>query len=182
MRKRNNKGQYAKEEFNFFKIENDTVYVTTSSNKIFMIHAKNLKKIKHFRWAESNGYIVSAAGRLHQFLLNTKKSVDHINGDTLDNKRSNLRIANKHQNAQNSKLRKDSTSGYKGVSLRTDPRRIKRWRAYITHDGKHITVGTYHTAEEAAEAYNDQAKILFREFAQLNKMLYKNTKEISDGT
>ena len=170
MHNRNNKGQFLKEEFNAYEIKGAVTYVQTVSGKVFRVDTEDLNLIRPFRWSESNGYIISLAGRLHQVLLKTKKSVDHKNGDPLDNRKDNLRIATKCQNAQNSKRRIDNTSGYKGVSLRTDPRRIKRWRACINCKGKQIVIGTYKTAEEAAEAYNRQARILFGDFARLNEV------------
>ena len=71
--------------------------------------------------------------------------VDHINRNGLDNRRDNLRIADKRVNALNSKVRSDSLSGVTGVA----PNRSK-WRAYTYKDGKQIQLGTYSTIEEAA--------------------------------
>lgn len=72
--------------------------------------------------------------------------VDHINGNTLDNSKSNLRLANKSINAKNSKLRTDSTSGCPGISF--DKSRSK-WRAYITNNNKRIDIGRFNTLFDA---------------------------------
>jgi hypothetical protein len=56
--------------------------------------------------------------QLHRFVIkcnDKNKIVDHINGNTLDNRKCNLRICTKSQNAMNSKIGKNNTSGYKGV-------------------------------------------------------------------
>ena len=104
---------------------------------------------------------------MHRFIMKPKSNeyVDHINGDKLDNRKENLRICTKKENQRNQKVRKDNTSGYKGVALMAG----KYWRAYITSGGsrqKHL--GNFKTKEEAARAYDEKAKEYFGEFARLN--------------
>lgn len=94
--------------------------------------------------------------------------IDHINGDRLDNRKCNLRVATRRQNAANRGTNKNNKSGYKGVNL-YDPVRMV-WRAQIMHNGKKISLGYYRTAEEAALAYNHAAKEYFGEFAHQNKV------------
>ena len=111
---------------------------------------------------------------MHRIIANAKEgeSVDHVNGNPLDNRKENLRVCTMSQNLANQKLRKDSTSGFKGVSKnqsKTNP-----WRAYINRkDGKKTKqyhLGLFKTPEEAARAYNEKAKELFGDFAKLNKV------------
>lgn len=90
-----------------------------------------------------------------------KEFVDHINGDGLDNRRINLRIATHQQNIRNQRLSKANTSGYKGVSKRN-----KRWGSCISVDGKTIHLGRFDTPEEAHEAYCQAARKYFGEFAR----------------
>ncbi len=90
--------------------------------------------------------------------------VDHINGNTLDNRRENLRLASISENNQNARKRKDNTSGYKGVTLY----RSGRWHAQIWYCGRNTSLGTYDDKEEAARAYDKAAKELFGKFAYLN--------------
>lgn len=88
--------------------------------------------------------------------------IDHINGDSLDNRRSNLRYCTYSQNLMNThKVR--SASGYKGVY-----RHRKRWYAHITLNGRRFYLGLFKTPQDAAHAYNAKAKELFGEFACLN--------------
>lgn len=89
--------------------------------------------------------------------------VDHRNGNALDNRRSNLRLATKSQNKQNLHARLGS-SGYKGVSKT----RTGRWRARIMVNRKSIALGEYDAKEEAAHAYDVAAVKCFGEFANLN--------------
>lgn len=106
---------------------------------------------------------------LHRELLNAdpSKKVDHRNGDTLDDRRINLRQCTHAQNISNQKLQKSNKSGYKGVHF--DKSRQK-WMSYVTKDRKVYHLGRFSTPEEAAMAYNKKALELFGEYARLNQI------------
>ena len=103
---------------------------------------------------------------MHRLILSAGEGelIDHINGDGLDNRRCNLRIATTQQNAFNQKHHGGS-SRHKGVSYRAD---TGTWRAYITKDGKRKYLGTFASEEDAANAYNIEASRIFGEYAKLN--------------
>lgn len=88
---------------------------------------------------------------------------DHINLDTLDNRRSNLRLATRAQNSWNRSRRSDNTSGYKGVSFRPE---MGLWRSRIMANGKRITLGYFPSAYDAHLAYCTAAAELHGEFAR----------------
>ena len=92
--------------------------------------------------------------------------VDHINGDTLDNRRKNLRVCSQMENTHNSGRHKDSLSGYKGVSLHFSHAKegSKRWIARIFFAGKLHWIGLYRTPFEASVAYKKEAKRLQGEY------------------
>ena len=90
-------------------------------------------------------------------------TVDHINRDTLDNRLSNLRLATKSQQMQNQGLRKDNTSGHRGVHRHGD-----KWHASISADGKRIHLGTFTDRADADSAYNRAALIHHPKFARLD--------------
>ena len=90
--------------------------------------------------------------------------VDHVNGDSLDNRRKNLRIATIQQNAQNRGARRNSKTGFKGVYL------VHKYQAQIMVDGKTTHLGWFDDPKEAARAYNKAALKLHGEFARLNKV------------
>lgn len=91
--------------------------------------------------------------------------VDHINGDSLDNRRANLRPATPLENMRNARRRSDNTSGYKGVSW--DGER-SAWAAYIRVIGHRHFLGRYADPVSAARAYDDAARQHFGEFARVN--------------
>ena len=91
--------------------------------------------------------------------------VDHVNGDPLDNRRENLRLATNKQNSANKPKREGTSSVYKGVHWH---RRDRRWRASIKHNYKSIHLGSFLDEEDAARAYDTKAIELFGEFAITN--------------
>ena len=91
------------------------------------------------------------------------KGLDHINGVTNDNRIQNLRVSRVSENQWNSVMRKDNSSGIKGV--RFVPLENK-WRARIGHNGKSICVGTFKTAQEAEAALRAKRIQLHGEFAR----------------
>ena len=91
------------------------------------------------------------------------KHVDHINGDRTDNRIANLRLAVRSQNNANAKLRKDSGSGFKGVTF---SKQMQKWVGQIRVNGRLIYLGSYRTPEEAHAAYLMAAEVHFGEFAR----------------
>jgi hypothetical protein len=90
--------------------------------------------------------------------------VDHINGDTFDNRRSNLRCCQMVENNRNKAPAKAKSVPYKGVYLSSR----YSYRARIFRDGRNIALGSYRSAEEAARAYDRAAAAQYGEFARLN--------------
>lgn len=98
---------------------------------------------------------------LHKLLLNDVGIVDHINGNTLDNRRCNLRYVTMQQNAFNSKSRNDLP---KGVCF---DKQTGKYIAQIMFNGKNIKIGRFNSIDDAAIEYNKRAKLLFGEFARI---------------
>ncbi len=91
--------------------------------------------------------------------------VDHISGNKLDNRRSNLRLCSHQQNMFNQKKRSTNTSGYTGVSYR---KKDKKFEAYIHHNGRKKGLGLFLSAKEAAIARDKASIELFGEYGRLN--------------
>jgi hypothetical protein len=89
--------------------------------------------------------------------------VDHIDGDGLNNRRENIRIATPTQNQANQVLSRRNRIGLKGV---WEDKRKNRFCASIKPNGKTIHLGSFATKEEAAAAYKGAAKVLWGDFAK----------------
>jgi len=103
---------------------------------------------------------------MHRFILglsDPRVFVDHRNRNGLDNRRSNLRIADDCTNQANTKIRSDNTSGYRGVRHNAG-----KWVAQIKIDRQWKYLGRFKTPEEAARAYDAKAVEVFGEFVTLN--------------
>lgn len=106
---------------------------------------------------------------MHRIILERKinrpllksEMVDHINGDTLNNCRDNLRPVTPSQNAINSKTRCNNTSGYKGVYF---SKHHGKWSSKIRFDGKRKYLGLFDTPQAAYQAYCNAARELQGEF------------------
>lgn len=92
-------------------------------------------------------YFASRLAWLYVTGVYPNKMVDHKNRIRHDDRFDNLRLASRGQNVRNSKLRKDNSSGYKGVYLNHG-----RWQAGIRFNKKFVHVGMFATREEAAAA------------------------------
>lgn len=161
--------------------------IKLTKNKSAIVDDECYNELNKWRWhcdgrgyaarTEHNGYDngkrVTQSIKMHRQILRASKGVfvDHINGDKLDNRRSNLRFATTAQNNRNSKTPAHNSSGYKGVY--EDKRNLKnKWQAYITVDNKKIHLGYFYTKEDAAKKYNDVAKELFGEYARVNNIVH----------
>ena len=101
------------------------------------------------------------------------REIDHVNGDTLDNRFNNLRIASSSQNKTNRDVRSDSGTGLKGVEYRKS---TGRWMAYGRVNGKKVHLGVYSNPDEAALAYNRYAIDTWGPYARLN--IVKKPKDV----
>lgn len=95
------------------------------------------------------------------------KIVDHKDGNTLNNQKSNLRLCTPTQNCRNRRAKTNGTSKYIGVTTSRSSLN-KRWIAQIIDNGVNHYLGYFKSEEEAAKAYNEAAKKYHGEFARLN--------------
>lgn len=116
---------------------------------------------------ENKGKKTRTLLRLHRVIMDAPKGavVDHIDGNGLNNQRSNLRVCSLSQNQRNSRKQCNNTSGYKGVSWHKGRR---MWQAQIVVNNKKVYLGAYDYVTDAALAYNAGAIKYFGEFARLN--------------
>lgn len=104
---------------------------------------------------------------LHNFLVEVPAGqlIDHENSDGLDCRRSNMRFASNSGNSQNTRMRADNRSGYRGVHWSEGE---GSWIASISANRTRRTLGRFSDPETAAKAYDDAARLLHGEFARLN--------------
>lgn len=140
---------------------------------LVLIDRSDLARFGCYPWHVHRGYVFAEiAGkrrRLHRLILDVPEGLltDHINGNPLDNRRANLRLATTAQNAWNMRKHRGE-SVYKGVSNSRSHKGPKHWRARIRHHGREILLGYFATEIEAARAYDEAARRLFGEFAFTN--------------
>ena len=133
------------------------------------IDDEDLDLISKYRWYASKNrnffYARSDKPRvmMHKVILNAPKGihVDHINGDTLDNRKENLRICSIAENQWNRGKSRNNTSGYKGVCWHKGN---NKWIANITVNKKTINLGSFDSPELAYNAYCESAKKLHGDF------------------
>lgn len=141
-----------------------------------IVDDEDFDRINQFNWFYNNGYaqrvVEKTDGKrdiihMHRQIMDTPKGMftDHINHNTLDNRKSNLRICSKQQNAFNIHKKVIAASKYKGLS---QDRRDNSWNVRIGFNNKRIHVGWFKDEIEAAKAYDNKAKELFGDFAKLN--------------
>lgn len=138
----------------------------------FMADIDDLPLIHAYNWSiDRKVYIKNSTSgiRFHRAVIGAKQGdvVDHIDGNTLNNRKRNLRICTQFDNQKNRGANKNNTSGYKGVCWNKDK---KKWTAQLFSDGRRVLNKHFDTKEAAAHAYNEAAIKYHGEFAKLNNM------------
>jgi hypothetical protein len=139
-------------------------------------------RLSHYKWhlkgCKANKFYAIAdvkigPGRtrvvsLHREIMNNPKGfiVDHLNNNSLDNRKDNLRPATRSQNRQNApKRKKNASSQFLGVSFHKEE---KKYRARISIKGKRIHLGKFDNEIDAAKAYDAAARKYYGEHARVN--------------
>lgn len=145
---------HPRERTNTYEINGDVLIITTAKGEIILADAEEYDRLSQHSWCVSKtGYAVATIHRrvvkLHRFLLNlTDKGqlIDHINHNTLDNRKRNLRICTSSQNAKNT----SPVHGEGHLGIRRT--RFGKYNVRITCDRKQMHIGNYDTLEEAIQA------------------------------
>lgn len=153
--------------------------IYTKNKVIILVDNENYDYLNKFSWhINSWGYVYRHIPKnrkskisMHREIMGFPKDmcIDHINHNTLDNRKQNLRVCTLSQNGANQIKRKGLSSIFKGV---TWDKSKNKWMAQIMIHKKHFYLGRYKDEIEAAKAYDKKAKIAFGEFAKLNLSIY----------
>lgn len=154
--------------------------IPTSNGNDIIVDDEDYELISSFKWnLDRWGYARRSKGKMiegkrhfttilaHRVINKTPYGIitDHINGNTLDNRKKNLRSVTCSQNSRNRKYGSNNTSGLIGVVW---SRKSKKWQAQIGVDGSQYYLGVYEDPLEAALVRDMGAAFFHREFACLN--------------
>lgn len=153
-------------------------HISLNKGLFAIVDDEDFESLSKFKWRSNhnrrNIYVQRASPTkpktvmMHRQVLGItdgKITIDHINGNGLDNRKENLRIATGSQNAGNSRMRIGTFGKYKGVHFFNE-----KWVARIGHQNKRYYLGRFETREAAALACNKKYTELFGEFAKLNEV------------
>lgn len=160
---------------NYIILDDYIVGFTTNTHNEFYIDIDDFDKVKKYSWYENeDGYLISRINnnlvRMHRLIMDVKDKkldIDHINHNTLDNRKNNLRIVTRSQNSMNKKLANNSTSGITGVCF---DKRKEKWRAYIKINGKQNELGYYNDFQDAVNARKNAEEECFGEYSYDNSI------------
>lgn len=168
--------------------------IKLTRGKYTLVDDEDYDYLNQFNWhyckSRQTGYAIRSAKhpskkgkyvsiRMHTDIMK-QKPIDHINGNGLDNRKSNLRNCTNAENQRNRRTQKNKKySRFKGVTKSIKHKNTKKpWYAVITFNDKRIFLGTFKKEIEAARAYNSAAKKYHEEFARLNRIKdVKNTNQ-----
>lgn len=130
------------------------------------------RAMRHKWHVRPDGYVAGMVNRkttlMHRFIAKTPKGkvTDHINGNRRDNRRSNLRVCNMSENMANTRAKRHSDSGIKGVLW--DKVR-KKWAVYLKHNYICMNIGRFDRLSDAKAAYEVAATVYFGKFAKVSE-------------
>ena len=157
----------------------DTYAVVQMARHSFMDDLEDLARVVQHRWCfhkhrhtnyvRRNDYESNKTWLLHRFIMEPEEGmvVDHINGDGLDCRRHNMRLATSSQNSVNSKksFGRRAKSRYKGVARN---KKCGMWTAQISVNGCPKYLGQFDSEEAAAQVYDAKMYEIHGDFARLN--------------
>ncbi len=164
-------------KLNKFKHEDcTTILYVSKKGKTYevLIDRSDFDKIQKYKWIlNSKNYVISSVKSeqilLHRVIMDAPKTkyVDHINHDTLDNRRRNLRLCTQSENMRNARLNRNNVSGYPGVYWHNQN---NKWIAKIKKDYKSIYLGSFDDKNDAIKARKDAEVKYFGEFRYKGKI------------
>lgn len=183
------------QDLNEYRIEGNIAIIdvyNVKNEKVaeFIIDREDLKRIKYLKWRIDSQNRIKTGNHtntkptieLARMIMNCRDEdlvVDHINGNLLDNRKTNLRICIQSENVKNQRLNKDNTSEFTGVSY--DKARL-RWTAEIRNDDKRTHLKRWKRKSEAVYARYVAEQILYKEFrnTENDKKILESIQELTE--
>ena len=159
------------------RVDGNIAYVPLTKGYEAVIDAADVPLVDGWNWtANVRSHTVYAQRKdrsgpmprtvmLHRVIARTPEGLDtdHSDGDGLNNRRDNLRVATRSQNQHNQRVALRNTSGFKGVTWH---KAKGKWNALIKLHGKRRNLGYFSLAEDAAAAYAKASEELHGEFGR----------------
>jgi len=159
------------------RVEGKTAYVILNMGYEAVVDTCDLPIIEKYNWTalvkQDTIYVQRKCRKfgacrttyMHRSIMGEPEgfNVDHVNGNGLDNRRSNLRLATVSQNGYNRRININNSSGFKGVSWNKS---TGKWVAYITVNQERKHLGSFDKAEDAHAAYCEASRILHEGFGR----------------
>ena len=145
-------------------------FVAACDGRHILVSDRDWHNFSRQSWYIDNyGYAANGnRKKMHKLLVecdDKTKVIHHINSNTLDNRRENLAAVSRTVNAHQKKKKTNATSKYFGVCFLNA---LKKWEVKVHKDGQKYYLGRFENEKDAAKAYNEKAKELFGQFANLN--------------
>jgi hypothetical protein len=150
-------------------------YIPLTQGMYAIVDAEDYERVSRYKWyavRDGRTYYARRTAKighitLHRQIMRTPKGkvTDHIDGNGLNDRRSNLRNCNPTENSRNRRRNRKTITGFKGVWRE---KKTGKYCAQIHFDHKYVYLGTFATPEEAAHAYDRKARQLFGPFARCN--------------
>ena len=169
----------SRKKYNTYDLSGEYGIGYTSKGEEFWFDLEDYDLIKNYCWMIShNGYVITDISKsnnklpkiqMHRLVMDCPENlfIDHKNHNTFDNRKYNLRIATKSQNAMNQIIKTNNTSGIAGVSWDKD---VQKWSAYIMLNYNKIHLGYYEDFDKAVEARKNAEEGLFGNWSYNNSI------------
>lgn len=157
--------------------------IKLTKNQFAIVDDEDFEELNKFKWHASKGKrdgfyalrkayyhpgceTIAMQRQIMGLRRGDKKQVDHINHNTLDNRKENLRLCTNSQNRRNARGNLNTSSKFKGVSFSADK---NKYEVYIWINNKNMYLGCFKNEHIAAFVYNIFALLYYGEFAYINE-------------
>lgn len=160
---------------NRYEFKNNIAYLYVANRENpAIIDLEDYEKVNNYHWNNKDNYTICSFYKgerhtlfLHRIIINAQKGqvVDHINGNKLDNRKCNLRIATIQQNSCNHKRISRNSSGFTGVHF---DKKTRKWKAQINYKRKRTHLGYFNSIEDAVKARKDAEIKYFGKYRKID--------------